>query len=204
LPLRHQTWNCRSTQVNLATSVRWIELEGKVGSSIAQLQQTELDHLMPPARKQKCRFMNLHRIVGWSTDILNRLQASNCPVTLAEKLAWVEGFKSEITEWSKACEMIDQKRVRSELFQLPASSPWVENMRADLIAIVANNESQLKALGIPELVLPASTEVLESAFGSFNAVQRTHCPGTLHCDSTQTPRMRSARGRRQKSVSTQV
>jgi hypothetical protein len=178
----------------LATFERWIEFEGKVGSSIAQLQQTELDHLMPPARKQKCRFMNLHRIVGWSTDILIRLGASNCPVRLTEKLAWVEEFKTEITEWSQACEMIDRtlkqanetgvwdgasEALRLDLFQLPASSPWVENMRADLIAIVANNESQLKALGIPELVLPASTEILESAFGSFKAVQRTHCRGTF-------------------------
>ncbi len=34
-------------------SERWIEFKGKVGCTIAQLQQTELDHLMPPARKQK-------------------------------------------------------------------------------------------------------------------------------------------------------
>ena len=58
----------------LATFERWIEFEGKVGSSIAQLQQTELDHLMPPARKQKCRFMNLHRIVGWSTELCDSTQ----------------------------------------------------------------------------------------------------------------------------------
>ncbi|MFM7165563.1 MAG: hypothetical protein ACKO3T_09980, partial [Planctomycetaceae bacterium] len=47
---------------------------GKVGSSIAQLQQAELDHLMPPARKQKCRFMNLQRIVGWSTELCDSTQ----------------------------------------------------------------------------------------------------------------------------------
>jgi hypothetical protein len=52
-------------------------------------------------------------------------------------------------------------------------------MRAELIVIVADSESQLKALRIPELVLPASTEVLESAFGSFKAIQRTHSRGTF-------------------------
>lgn len=181
-------------KIILGKSDRWIEFEGKVGCTIAQLQQTELDHLMPPARKQKCRFMNLHRIVRWSTDVLNRLRASDCSARVREKLAWVEGFKTEITEWSQACEMIDRtlkqanetgawegasEALRFELSQLPACSRWVENMRAELIAIVADNESQLKALGIPELVLPASTEVLESAFGSFKAIQRTHSRGTF-------------------------
>jgi hypothetical protein len=181
-------------KINLGRSERWIAFEGKVGSSIAQLQQTELDHLMPPARKQKCRFMNLHRIVKWSTDILNSLRAVNCPARVREKLAWVEGFKTEITEWSQACEMIDRTlkqanekggsegasaALRIELSKLPACSRWVKNMRTELIRIVADNESKLKAFGIPELVLPASTEVLESAFGSFKAIQRTHCRGTL-------------------------
>jgi hypothetical protein len=181
-------------KIILGKSDRWIEFEGKVGCTIAQLQQTELDHLMPPARKQKCRFMNLHRIVRWSTDVLNRLRASDCSARVREKLAWVEGFKTEITEWSQACEMIDRtlkqanetgawegasEALRFELSKLPACSRWVENMRAELIAIVADNESQLKALGIPELVLPASTEVLESAFGSFKAIQRTHSRGTF-------------------------
>jgi hypothetical protein len=138
--------------------------------------------------------MNLHRIVRWSTDVLNRLRASDCSARVREKLAWVEGFKTEITEWSQACEMIDRtlkqanetgawegasEALRFELSKLPACSRWVENMRAELIAIVADNESQLKALGIPELVLPASTEVLESAFGSFKAIQRTHSRGTF-------------------------
>lgn len=181
-------------KIVLGKSDRWIEFEGKVGCAIAQLQQTELDHLMPPARKQKCRFMNLHRIVRWSTDVLNRLRASNCPARVREKLAWVEGFKTEITEWSQACEMIDRtleqanekgawegasEALRFELSKLPACSRWVKNMRAELIQIVAANESQLKALEIPGLVLPASTEVLESSFGSFKAIQRTHCRGTF-------------------------
>jgi hypothetical protein len=115
--------------------------------------------------------MNLHRIVKWSTDILNCLRAPNCPARVREKLAWGEGFKTEITEWSQACEMIDRTlkqanetgvsegasaALRFVLSKLPAYSRWVENMRAELIAIVADNESQLKALGIPELVLPAS------------------------------------------------
>jgi hypothetical protein len=67
-------------------SERWIEFERKVGCTIAQLQQTELDHLMPPARKPKCRFMNLHRIVRWSTGVLNRLRASNYPRESAKNL----------------------------------------------------------------------------------------------------------------------
>ncbi|MFN5626266.1 MAG: hypothetical protein ACK5DM_20115 [Planctomyces sp.] len=138
--------------------------------------------------------MNLHRIVRWSTDVLNRLRASNCPARVREKLAWVEGFKTEITEWSQACEMIDRtleqanekgawegasEALRIELSKLPACSRWVKNMRAELNQIVAANESQLKALEIPGLVLPASTEVLESSFGSFKAIQRTHCRGTF-------------------------
>lgn len=181
-------------KISLGKSERWIKFESRIGQSIALLQQTELDHLLPPARKRKCRFMNLHQIVGWANNILIRLQASDCPMRVRNKLAWVEEFKTEITEWTQACEMIDRtlkqanengvfagasETLRSELFNLPASSPWVATLRRDLVAIVSINESQVNALGIDGLVLPASMEILESAFGSFKAIQRTHCRGTF-------------------------
>ncbi len=52
-------------------------------------------------------------------------------------------------------------------------------MRERLIEIVASNETQVAQLEIEGLRLPSSTEVLESAFGAFKAIQRHHNRGTF-------------------------
>jgi hypothetical protein len=189
---KHKIASCLKTQ--LGKSKRWVEFESRIGSTISQLQQTELDHLTPPARKQKCRFMNLRPIIQWSISILEQLERADCPIKLREKAGWVLEFAADIYEWLEVWSMIDRTLIqantkgvwagaaaelRGELSVMPASTHWATAMREEMISIVAQNEAQLMTLSKRDLVLPASTEILESAFGSFKAIQRTHCRGTF-------------------------
>jgi len=113
---------------------------------------------------------------------------------LIDKLGWLNEFTDDMKQWEQVREMIGvalrqsnehgvhvgaTKQLREKLMTMAASTDWTERMREHLIEIVASNESQIEQLGIEGLRLPSSTEVLESAFGAFKAIQRHHNRGTF-------------------------
>jgi hypothetical protein len=68
------------------------------GATAATIRQTELDHLQPPRRKDKCRFMNIHREIDWATMVLSELDrraegSDEYTQRLREKLGWVADFR---------------------------------------------------------------------------------------------------------------
>lgn len=178
----------------LGSDERWKKFESQLGTTTAAIQQTELEHLLPPRKKQKCRFMNFHRLIDWATGVLALLQQETKSPRLMEKLGWIAEFTADIQHWQQLREMTGvvlrqsnehgvwvgaTEQLRQDLMAMPASTDWAVRMRERLIEIVASNERQLEPLKIEGLRLPCSTEVLESAFGSFKAIQRHHNRGTF-------------------------
>lgn len=178
----------------LGRDERWKKFESQLGTTTAAIQQTELEHLLPPRKKQKCRFMNFDRLIDWATVVQRQLQNEKQSPRLIEKLGWIGECTTEIQQWRQLREMIGvvlhqsntygvwggaTKQLREDLMAMPASTDWVSRMRECLIEIVASNESQLEQLAIEGARLPSSTEVLESAFGAFKAIQRHHNRGTF-------------------------
>jgi hypothetical protein len=178
----------------LGRDERWKKFESQLGTTTAAIQQTELEHLLPPRKKQKCRFMNFDRLIDWATGVQGHLERKEKSQRLIEKLGWIGEFTADMKQWQQVREMIGvvlrqsnehgvwvgaTKQLREDLMAMPASTEWAGRMRERLIEIVASNESQLEQLKIEGLRLPSSTEVLESAFGAFKAIQRHHNRGTF-------------------------
>lgn len=183
----------------LGATERWKQFEGRLGTTTAAIQQTELEHLLPPRKKQKCRFMNFGRLIDWTTrvqDYLQRekLQPSATSSRLFEKLGWLSEFTADLKQWQQVRALIGvvlrqaneqgvwsgaTEQLRAELLALPAESVRANQLRERLLAIVAANEALLETLAMEGLRLPSSTEVLESAFGAFKAIQRHHNRGTF-------------------------
>ena len=172
----------------------WKEFESHIGTTTASIQQTELDHFMPPRKKLKCRFMNFDRVVDWARDTLQQLQQDVSSAQLNAKLGWLRKYTAELEQWQQVRDMISTvlrqanyqgvwmgatEQLRQELLLLPATSDWVVKIREALLGIVSANESLLKEIPIQSVRLPCSTEVLESAFGAFKALQRHHNRGTF-------------------------
>jgi hypothetical protein len=178
----------------LGSDERWKKFEGQLGTTTAAIQQTELEHLLPPRKKQKCRFMNFDRLIDWATGVQAHLEHEAPPPRLIEKLGWLGELTDDMEQWQHVREMIGvvlrqsndrgvwigaTKQLREDLMAMPAPTDWTRRMRERLIEIVASNETQLEQLKIEGLRLPSSTEVLESAFGAFKAIQRHHNRGTF-------------------------
>jgi hypothetical protein len=178
----------------LGSDERWTKFDGYLGTTTAAIQQTELEHLMPPRKKLKCRFMSFDRLIDWATRVTDYLQRTPSSPRLIEKLGWLNELTEDLTPWQQVRQMIGvalrqaneqgvwvgaSQQLRENLMAMPADTDWVEQMRERLIEIVASNESQLEQLEIEGVRFPCSTEVLESAFGAFKTIQRHHTRGTF-------------------------
>ncbi len=175
----------------IGNTPRFKEVVGKMGSTRCSIQQTELAHLTPPSPKQKARFMNLSRTLGWLTMILwvlrnpaAKSRAGISPERMQQKLAWVDEYADEIAVWQECQDVVSAAVTfinEQGLFQGAASE-----LRAVLGDQLAHATSQKLARRLIEFVadsenllregerLPMSTEILESSFGLYKQLERQH------------------------------
>lgn len=170
----------------LGADPRYQSFEAQLGKTTAAIQQTELEHLLPPRKKQKCRFMNFDRVIDWAREVQAHLGSGQETGRIRQKLGWVSDFASELEDWQQMRTMIGQtlrqanhqgvwrgatEQLEEQLKTAAATNERVKKIREGLVEIVAGNETQLEHFKQAEIHLPCSTEVLESAFGSFKALQ---------------------------------
>jgi len=178
----------------LGRDERFAAFEAKLGQTTAAIQQTELEHLLPPRKKTKCRFMNFDRLIDWATMVEKQLQDPAAPKRLTEKLGWLAEFREDVNGWRECRRLIGRvlslanaeglwrgatDSLRMQLAKLPVSCHAAKHLRTQVIAFYWTNEEKLHSLRDETLRLPCSTEVLESAFGSFKAIQHHHNRGTF-------------------------
>jgi hypothetical protein len=167
------------------------EVTSHMGTTRSAIQQTELAHLIPPAPKQKARFMNLATTLRWMTLIVWLFRNPNAQCLqgikrerIEAKLGWVAGYADRIAEWHECQEVVSMSvtfinrqhlfkgasaALRSELgesLQFPKSRELAER----LLTFVAEAEQELR----DGERLPMSTEILESAFGLYKQLERQH------------------------------
>jgi hypothetical protein len=160
---------------------------GSMGKCKFQIQQTELDFLIPPSGRSKARFMNLEKFIGWgrrTLQVIDRQPESVLRHTsrdrLEQKLGWLRTYRESLKKWSSWLEMIEtaQKVVRlgvtrqtcEELqARLPESAyPSTQELRENLLTFVAEQTAPLKE----HERLPLMTEVLESTFGRLKFLEK--------------------------------
>jgi hypothetical protein len=178
----------------LGRNQQWKAFEAELGRTTAAIGQTGLEHLLPPRKKQKSRFMNFDRLIDWAVSVQKQLDTAGETSRLVQKLGWLNDFQDDLARWQEARAMIGRTlhqandlgiwigstgQLTRQLEALPAGNDWVVKIRCELIAINARNESKLESLGSDCLHLPCSTELLESAFGSFKSIQVHHNRGTF-------------------------
>lgn len=171
----------------------------RVSRCAALIRQTELDHLLPPTRKDKCRFMNIHREIRWASMVLSQLdRRSTCRSRSSERLreilGWLVEFRQSINAWRQWCELIAGALTFSNQYGVyRGGSVELERRLAARgvnrteyaqvweIVVSAYRDNELKLEKLPQSVvcLPCSTELLESAFGRYKAMQRHHNRGTF-------------------------
>jgi len=184
--LKHRLKNCP----------HWKAFSAKLGSTTAAIQQTELEHLLPPRKREKGRFMDFGRFIDWAKMIEHQLAQTDSPnhKRIKEKLGWLTEFQSNLTQWSQYRHLISQSlqmanqegvfagasdELQSRLAGCEINDQQAVDFGAQIVSCYRHNEALLNKLDCPGLRLPVSTEVLESGFGSFKRLQGNHGRGTF-------------------------
>lgn len=170
-----------------------------VGRTRSSIQQTELSHFTPPSQKPKARFMNLAATLRWAEMILWQLDHKGAEARegievnrMDEKLGWLHEYRSEIAQWrwiegviSDSLGFINTRglyRGAAEDLRLHLDASRAsmsdrceqsDQMAQALIDFVSSSEAQL-AEGQRGWL---STEILESAFGLYKALEGQQSKG---------------------------
>jgi hypothetical protein len=172
----------------------WNRFASQAGRTKSQIQQTEWAFLVPPSQRSKARYMNLGELVAWGKKTLAILDRPGPDVLrhgtvarLEEKLGWLRAFREGLVRWSEMEQTIDVavdfvrtqglyrgagKDLRQRLRGL-SLGPTAAELGKDLAAFVTEQARRLRR----GERLPGSSEVLESCFGKFKALEREQSKG---------------------------
>ena len=134
-----------------------------------ELQQTELDFLMPPSQRSQCRYFNVERLVTWARNLLDfplalffnlvpSIEFERLKKRLKDKFAWLINYQNSLFLWQKMVQM-----TRSLEKQLK------------LLGLSQQSESQflgnLSNLGIPNELEPFKQKILDYLKGEINRLE---------------------------------
>lgn len=169
------------------------------GSTRCAIQQTELSHFTPPSQKTKARFMNLEPTLRWGEMVAWQLSHPKSKgrqgivaKRMNDKLGWVRAFRDDLGCWRRCQRVIGEslhfintqgvfqgacEQLKLRLAKLRETN-WHHCDRSNgladqLIAFVAESEKHLSEGERGWL----STEILESSFGLYKALEGQHSKG---------------------------
>ena len=173
---------------------RWQSFSTWVGRVRCAIQQTELAALVPPGSRPKARFMNLGPQLDWAEKVLAVVDHQPAAILerttaarLEEKLGGVRQYREELAEWRQWQDLVDEAVDQIGALGLDSNStpelhrclePWrlseeSRSLAEDLLAFVEEQSSRAR----PGERLPGSTEVLESCFGKYKALEKGQSQG---------------------------
>lgn len=187
--IKHQA--ARMMKRELEGDERWSEFLRNTNHTKAQIRQTSLAYLMPPAPREKARFMNVDVFVRWGQKTLAYLEGGRATASeqevLEEKLGWLHGFGEELSQWDAMLQVVDGvlEEVRNNGYhahaaaQVQAGLPdFPDATPADRVArrLKTFVEEQSAKADKGEHLL-GSSEVLESLIGKGKRLHGQHSKG---------------------------
>lgn len=184
-------------KARLHNDVRWKAFASEAGRTKSRLQQTDCACLVPPGQRPKSRYMNLGPLIRWGAQTLSILDQPPdlrafplrhvSSAVLEQRLGWLREFRQDLRDWSELEDTIDTavdfvrtnglyRGAEQDLTQRLRTLSLGESaalLRRQLIEFVSEQSEQ-----VPRgQRLPGSSEVLESCFGKFKAMERNQANG---------------------------
>lgn len=167
------------------------EFTKQLQHTCACVQQTELSHFVPRPMKRKARFMNMGPVLQWAQAMLWHLdhpdsqsRSNISQARMEEKFGWLRDLKKAIHRWQQCQDVIDMgvtlinhrglsRSIADEFKKLAeplAHGKDCRNLVQQAIDFLNGQAEQLKE----GETVPLSTEVIESVFASFKALEKQH------------------------------
>jgi hypothetical protein len=165
---------------------RWPEFVAQLGQVKSRLQQTSDAFLLAPSLRPKARYMNLAALLRWGRKILGLLDrgpvGGRASERAEQRYGWLREFRGSLEAWSRweatVRESVEFVRTRglscscqltlsARLQTLPPEARD-EVLAAELCEFVGAQSQAAR----PGERLVGSTEILESVFGKWKALER--------------------------------
>lgn len=159
----------------------WIAYTQQLTKTKQLVQQTELAALQPPNQRSKARFMNAALYVKWPDKILQAKADGNLDGIPEERyqeyFGWLSGYSSSLLLWRQKIGVVEmvKETVRehglsedaynyllTEVAEMPLEKE-VEAFTCDVFTAISEEVEKLDE----GQILPISTEIVESTFGSY-------------------------------------
>ena len=184
----------RMVKRELEGDPRWSAFIRNTNQTKTKIRQTWLAHVMPPARREKARFMNVDVFVRWGQKTLAYLESSASATlddakrkVLQTKLGWLREFGEELSQWGAMVQRIDEAlhEIRNEGYHAQSAARlgavWKEvstatpggRVAAELLKFVRSQSCKVEE---GEHLL-GSSEVLESLIGKGKRLHGQHSKG---------------------------
>ncbi len=165
---------------------RWSEFVARLGQIKARIQQTSDAFLLAPSLRPKARYMNLASLLRWARNILELLDRGAAGGRASQRAdvryGWLREYRAAVEEWSRweatVRHSVEFVRTRGlscscQLDLMARFQALPADQRDDVLAgeLCEFVGSQSKAAHAGERLV-GSTEVLESVFGKWKALER--------------------------------
>lgn len=165
---------------------RWPEFVARLGQVKARIQQTSDAFLLAPSLRPKARYMNLESLLRWGRKILDLLDRGPAGGRASERAetryGWLREFRPALENWSRweATVRDSVEYVRTHGLSCSCQIALTARLQAlppeqrddVLIAELCEFVGLQSQAARPGERLVGSTEVLESVFGKWKALER--------------------------------
>ncbi len=173
-------------QRRFAADERWPAFVARLGQVKARIQQTSDAFLLAPSLRPKARYMNLASLLRWARKILCLLERGPAGGRASERAearyGWLREFRAALEDWSRweatvrgSVEFVRTRGLscscQMELCARLQALPPAERDDALIAELCEFVGAQCQAAR-PGERLVGSTEVLESVFGKWKALER--------------------------------
>ena len=182
----HKINNCLKQELN--NDPVWLTFKEKAANSVQHLKLSSIAYLTPPRQRCKARMHSAFYLIDWGMSILHFLDSEKAiTLTIDErsKIEWVRQYQFALPTYmyfQKICEhalnivheqgyFLGMENVFCKRTEYLSSTDQGCIKFQNKIKVLLQKEGQK----IPEGVhYPGSTEILESLFGKFKAIEDNH------------------------------
>jgi hypothetical protein len=183
--IKHQTAIVLKRE--LERDVVWEEYWRKAAET-QKIQQSEINYMAPPEKRQKARYMNVDKEIEWGVKVLRVVEEIGQSRTrtgidrmIFESLGWVRAYSEDLREWEQMLEVVKrseefvrreglyrgcEEKMKKEI-KVKGGGERAERVRKELVSFVRGEG--IKSREGERLV--GSSEVIESVIGKLKRVK---------------------------------
>jgi hypothetical protein len=189
LDISHRVNTCLKTELN--SDECWKEFQKLAGNSVQYLKLSPIAHLCPPRQRTKERMHSAFPLIQWGLRLANyyTTKGHTLSLELRRKIEWIMEYVDFLKTWQSLME------ISKKALQLVHERGYYREVGSDFLSLTVDSIVSMRCMDFREEIATilreegrkvpdgqhylGSSEVVESLFGSFKAMEGHHASSGL-------------------------